>query len=128
MVKPFVMDGIAYNVSVEALERSFSISETAKPMYAMSGDVYRDITGTYINYTMIVSSRNGDKESFDAFWDAILQPVKSHDCVFPYNQTTLSQKMYVTSGKQAIRKITENGIDWQSVKIQFIATAPQVIP
>lgn len=128
MVKPFVMDGIEYNVSVEALERSFTIAEATRAKTALNGEKYRDIVGTYYNYTMVVSERNGDREALDAFFDAISNPVDSHICVFPYGQNTLTQRMYVMAGTQPIRKITSGHTEWQSMTVAFYAKAPKVMP
>lgn len=128
MVKPFVMDGIEYNVWVEELERSFSVLDTDKTGRTQDGNMYRDPIGTYYNYSMTVSDRDGDFQALDAFWDAISLPQESHVCEFPYNQETLTQRMYVTSGKQAIRQIHSNHTKWGSIKINFIAMSPEVVP
>lgn len=128
MVKPFVMDGVEYNVFVEALERSFSVTDAAKSKTTQDGEIYRDLLGTYYGYAMTVSERNGDRAALDSFWDAISKPVASHVCTFPYNQETLTQRMYVTAGKQAIRKITEGFTEWDSITISFIAKSPKVVP
>lgn len=128
MVKPFTMDGIEYNVSVDALDRAFTITDAVKAKATQDGEIYRDLVGTYYNYSMVVSERNGDRAALDSFWDAISKPVPSHVCTFPYNQDTITQRMYVTAGKQAIRQINENSTVWDSITISFVAKSPKVLP
>lgn len=127
MITQFIMDGETYNVQVMSLKRSFEIKEAISAKYTQSGDIYRDLVGTYYNYTITVREKNGDREALDAFWNAISSPVASHNCVFPYNQTTLSQKMYVKTGVQAIGRLREDGASWKDITVQFIAKEPKVI-
>lgn len=128
MAKPFVMDGIEYNVFVESLGRSFSVKDATKAKTTQDGEIYRDIIGTYYGYEMKVSERYGDRAALDAFWDAISQPVPYHVCIFPYNQETVTQKMYITSGKQLIRRISGSYTEWDSISVSFIAKNPRVMP
>lgn len=127
MITQFVMDGKSYNVQVMNLTRSFDIKEAIAAKYTQSGDIYRDLVGTYYNYTITVRERNGDRAALDAFWDAISKATASHDCVFPYNQSTLSQRMYVKSGSQDINRLYEDGASWKDITVQFIAKEPKVI-
>lgn len=127
MITQFLMDGVSYNVQVMSLKRSFEIKEAIAAKYTQSGDIYRDLVGTYYNYTITVRERNSDREALDAFWNAISKPVASHDCVFPYNQETLSQKMYIKTGTQDISRLYEDGATWKDITVQFIAKEPKVI-
>ena len=124
----FLIDGIAYNVHVTDLIRKFSVMDTDKSGRTMNGEMYRDPIGTYYNYTMTVAMREGDTVALDAFWEAISQPTKCLTCTFPYNQSTLTQKMYVTSGEQGVRRITEDKAYWGEITINFIAMSPKVTP
>ena len=123
----FTMDGIAYNVSVIALTRKFAVTDSEKSGRLQGGEMYRDIIGTFYNYTMTVAQRGSDRASLDAFWAAISDPKKdSHVCVFPYGQNTLTQRMYVTSGEQDLKRMDETGNHWGSLKVNFLAMAPGV--
>lgn len=128
MVKPFVMDGVEYNVNVMSLTRKFSVLDSGESGRTQNGEMYREPIGTYYNYTMTVREKDGDRASFDAFWEAVSQPVTNHVCQFPYNQVTLTQRMYVTSGEQEIRRINQNHTDWGELAINFIAMSPKVTP
>lgn len=128
MITQFVMDGVEYNVQVMSLQRSFEIKEAISARITQNGNIYRNLLGTYYNYTITIRERGGDRESLDAFWDAVSQPVTVHECVFPYNQSTLSQKMYVKNGTQQIGRLYQGGADWKDITIQFIAQEPKVVP
>ena len=127
MITQFLMDGETYNVQVMSLQRTFDIKEVISAKHTQSGDIYRDLVGTYYNYTITIREKNGDREALDAFWNAISKAVTSHDCVFPYNQETLSQKMYVKTGTQNIDRLYKDGASWGDITVQFIAKEPKVI-
>ena len=123
----FKMDGVAYNVSVTALTRKFSVMDTDKSGRTQDGAMYRDIIGTFYNYTMTIRERGGDAAALDAFWEAISSPTKSHVCEFPYGQETLTQQMYVTSGEQSLRLMQPEKNHWGEISVNFIAMKPEVV-
>ncbi len=123
----FLMDGIAYNVNVTSLKRKFSVMDTDKSGRTQNGEMYRDIVGTFFNYSMTIQERTGDAAALDAFWEAICDPTKaSHICVFPYNQNTLTQRMYVTSGEQDLKLMEKDKNHWGEITVDFIAMGPEV--
>lgn len=128
MTEIFLLDGIAYNVSVSALARKFSILESGVGGRTQDGGFYRDIVGTYYNYSMTVEPRAGDMAAMDALWEAVSQPAVSHVCQFPYGQKTLTQRMYVTAGEQSLRRMTDGKNHWDSLTLEFTAMAPGVTP
>jgi hypothetical protein len=127
MITQFLIDGTAYNVQVMSLTRSFEVKDAIQASETQGGSIYRNPVGTYYNYSMTVREKDGDRASFDAFWEAISKPVSSHVCVFPYNQTRLTQRMYVTAGTQAIGRLYQDGAQWNDITVQFIAQAPKVL-
>lgn len=127
-VQPFLLDGVAYNVHVTKLTRKFSVLDSGKSGRTQDGEMYRDIVGTYYNYTMTVAPKNGDNASMDALWEVISQPEVSHVCVFPYNQKTLTQRMYITSGEQDIKLLAADSTRWGEISLSFIAMSPKVVP
>lgn len=124
----FMIDGIAYNVHVTDLTRRFSVLDTDKSGRTMDGEMYRDPIGTFYNYSMTVSPKEGDTASMDAFWEKITQPRAYLTCTFPYNQSTLTQKMYITSGDQSVMRIVGEKVYWGDITINFIAMSPKVTP
>jgi hypothetical protein len=128
-MKPiFLLDGKAYNVRVLSLTRKFAITETGISGRTQDGQMYRDLFGTYYNYSMTVAQRGEDAASLDAFWQAVSDPKISHLCVFPYGQKTLTQRMYVKAGKQALDRRQAGKNHWAQLELAFIAMAPVVRP
>lgn len=122
------MDGIAYNVRVSKMTRKFSVQDTDKTGRTQDGEMYRDIIGTFYNYSMTVEQMDGDAESFDSFWEAISKPVESHVCVFPYGQSTMTQRMYITSGEQDLIVKMPMKNKWGEIAVNYIAMSPKVVP
>lgn len=128
MEQIFWMDGKAYNVRVLSLTRKFAITETAISGRTQDGQMYRDLFGTYYNYSMTVAQRGEDAASLEAFWQAVSDPKVSHLCTFPYGQKILTQRMYVKAGQQALTQRQNGKNHWEQLEIAFIAMAPEVRP
>ena len=123
----FRMDGNAYDVDVLTLTRRFSIAETGTKDITQDGEIHRDLTGTYYNYTMIVAERHGNRAELDRFWEDISKPVACHVCEFPYGQKLLTQRMFVQTGAQDIRRLETGKTSWGEIAVEFIAKKPRVI-
>lgn len=123
----FMIDGVGYQVNVLRLTRKFTVLDTEKTGRTMDGQMYREPIGTFYNYSMVVSAK-GDGQDLEKFWEAISSPQKSHDCRFPYGQTTLAQKMYITGGEQDLVRAGKNGNFWGEISVNFIAMGPKVVP
>ena len=128
MIQQFLLNGKTFNVHVMSLKRSFEVKESVSATIVQSGNIYREVLGTYYNYSLTVREKDGDRAAFDAFWEEISKPAESHVCVFPYNQGTITQRMYVKSGSQDIGRLYADGAQWRDITIQFTAQAPKVIP
>ena len=128
MITQFMLNGKSFNVQVMSLKRTFEVKEAIMAAVTQSGGIYRDPLGTYYNYTITVREKNGDRDALDAFWDEISKPVESHVCVFPYNQSTITQRMYVKNGTQEIRRLYEDGAEWRDITVSFVAQSPKVVP
>lgn len=127
MPQTFLLDGVGYNVHVTKLTRKFAVLDSDSSGRTQNGQMYRDVIGTFYNYEMTVQQSGMDTDSLDAFWEAISQPAVSHVCEFPYGQQTLTQRMYVTSGEQDIRLMTQQKNHWGEIQVSFIAMDPKVM-
>lgn len=124
----FLMDGTAYNVRVSKMTRKFSVQDTDRTGRTQDGHMYRDIVGTFYNYEMTVEQCGDDAEAYDNFWEAISQPTESHVCVFPYNQSIMTQRMYVSSGEQELVSKEPSRNRWGEITVSYIAMTPKVVP
>ena len=122
----FIVDNKGYDVHVLKLTRKFSVLDTDKSGRTLDGQMYREPLGTFYNYTLTVSPRVGKESEMDALWEAISQPASSHVCVFPYGQKMLTQKMYITTGEQALVRRADGKNHWGELTINFIAMGPKV--
>lgn len=126
MKSVFQLDGKTYNVHVTSLTRKFSVLDNDTTKRVQTGDLYRDIIGTFYNYEMTIFAESADQSDLNELWETLSQPVEYHICTFPYNNTVLTQKMYITSGDQALTRMTEDRNVWGEIKLSFIANSPGV--
>ena len=111
-----IMDGVSYrlNVRYETLGRSFRLDEGQNAGKMLSGDYTRDLMGTYYDY--------------DAFFDAISAPVKSHSLTLPYGQSTITFGAMVSVGTDLYQGKVANRTRWGGLQVQFTAKKPQRTP
>ena len=124
----FSIDGKEYNVSVPAggIQRSFSVLDTDKSGRSQSGDMIRDIIGTYYNYSIEINTKMLNYDEYDQLYEIISSPTEYHILTVPYGQTTLTFKAYVTSGSDSFDVKGKDGkIRWKGLKLNFIAISPQ---
>ena len=127
MTAPFVLDGVSYKVTVPAggLKRSFKILDGRNAGRVLSGDMERDVIGTFYNYELQIVAHGTDLAEYDVLYEALSAPVNFHTVSFPYGQQTLTFRAYVTEGQDSISRITGGKNYWRGLTVQFIAKSPQ---
>lgn len=122
----FTVDGKAYNVNITKLTRKASVTDTSNSGRVISGDMVRDIIGTYYNYTLEIALAGSDVASYDELFDVVTAPEDSHAITVPYGQETLSFQAYITSAEDSL-KIQDGKNMWgfEGMQLNFIAMSPQ---
>ena len=125
----FTVDGISYNVIVPhgGLKRSFEIREGPGSLTFIDGDEDPDIIGTYYNYDLSIDAKNSAPEEYDALYEVLSSPVKSHTVTFPYGQATLSFEARIISGDDSFRRKLAGKKYWGDLSVTFRAKKPQRI-
>lgn len=124
------LDGKQYKVRVKikTMERSFRVEDSDRSGQVKSGRYFRDIIGTYYDYSMEVEPDPAAPEDYDSFYETISAPVESHKIVVPYGQTTMTYDAMVIAGKD-IQRDKIGGVNrWSGLKVSFSALAPQRRP
>lgn len=125
---PITMDGVEYpNIHVVSIKRSFQVLDGENAGRVMTGEMDRDIIGTYYNYSCEIDASAADRAEYDEFYEAISAPVDSHEIVMPYAQQTISFSAYVTNGEDELLSMFDDN-EWGNLSFNFIAMAPQRRP
>lgn len=126
----FTLDGKAYNVFVPqgGIKRSGQIVDGENSGRSLSGNMIRDVIGTYYNYSISVDVQQLSVSEYDALYDAITAPVDYHMLTVPYGQGTLTFKAYITSGDDVLETMADGMNRWGQLTMSFIAMAPQRRP
>ncbi|MBQ9428620.1 MAG: hypothetical protein IJU41_03640 [Clostridia bacterium] len=130
MQKYIIIDGTEYTgIRIITIKRSFSVTDGDNAgRLAVSGQMVRDIIGTFYNYQFTVDPKASDPATYDAFYEVISAPVDSHVIVVPYGQSTLTFDAYVTSGDDELILIDNDANRWKNLSFSAIAMAPQRLP
>lgn len=123
---PLIIDGTQYrNIHIVSLKRSFSVLDGENAGRVMTGEMDRDIIGTYYNYAAEVDADNATPEEYDSFYDVISAPLDCHTIVVPYAQGTLEFDAYITNGEDELLAAFDDITNWGGLSFNFIAMSPQ---
>lgn len=122
-----VMDEVTYNVGITfpSMSRSFSFIEGQNAGMALSGRTILDTIGTNYSYTMEVHPIKGQQASYDAFFEAISSPSRTHEITLPYGQTTKTFSCYILGGSDKLMDRVGSSWKWGGMTVQFVPIAPQ---
>ena len=123
--KFFKMDGKYYDLWVTSLKRECAVMDSAEAGRTLSGDMDRDIVGTYYNYEMEIDNSQCNPKEYDKFYEEITAPVDYHNITVPYGQSTLSFKAYVSNASDELTLINNDGNHWSGLTVRFTAMKPQ---
>ncbi len=127
-VSPIVIDNTYfYNIHFISIKRSFEVLDGENAGRVMSGEMERDIIGTYYNYSVEVDADEATAWEYDYFWQLISQPKDYHVITVPYGQDTLTFKAYVTQGSDELEIMGAKN-RWGGLSFNFIAMEPQRRP
>ena len=126
---PITLDGVTYpHIHFTSIKRSFSVLDGENAGRVMTGEMERDIIGTYYNYAVEADADDATPQEYDEFFDAISAPVDAHLLVVPYAQTTLTFRAYVTQGSDKLEYMMDDQNRWGGLSFNFIAMSPERTP
>lgn len=123
----FSIDGVDLRLNVTKLEREFSVTDTENSGRLKNYEMYREIAGTFYNYTMEIEPITQYREDYDTFYQMISAPETKHRLVVPYAQKTLEFEAYVTKGKDGLQRRNGKNL-WHGLSVYFVAMSPQRRP
>lgn len=123
----FEIDGKTYNVGVESLQRSAQLRDGPTASKALSGRYWRDLQGTFIDYTLQISASGMSQEDYDAMYEVLISPVDSHKVVVPYGQSTITYDAYIDVVQDEVELMDDMTV-WGNMTITFYTVSAQRKP
>ena len=116
-----LMDGTTYKVRVvyNSLVRSFELRSGEYEDYMISGRHERDLLGTGYAYQMAVEPDPAHPEDYDAFYEAISDPVPSHKITMPYGQGTMEFDAEILGGEDRLLGKLSGVNRWTGLVVDF---------
>lgn len=128
MPNPLTIDSTTFpHIHFTSIKRNFEVLDGENAGRLMSGEMERDIIGTYYNYSVEVDADEADPSEYDTFYQTISAPQASHSITVPYGQTTLTFNAYVTQGADELLYMGGSN-RWGGMSFNFIAMEPQRRP
>lgn len=124
------MDGRKYKVRArfESLEETARLEEGINAGDMLSGDHERDLMGTYLSHVMDVEPDPRYPNEYDAFYAAIIAPVKSHSIVMPHGQGTITYDAMVSEAGHRSRGVLGGVRRWSGLRVEFSSIRPVLYP
>lgn len=123
----FTIDGVGYNIGVESIARKARLSDGPNADNALSGYHWRDLQGTFFDYTFQLSADGMNRDDYDSLYEVLTSPVDSHTVVVPYGQTTLSYEAYIEVVEDTVEYM-DDGACWGGLTVTFYAREPKKVP
>lgn len=124
----FTVDGKEYNVFVTELTRSARVEESNLSGDVKSGEHFRDIIGTYYDYSMSIGTDSLSPEDYDSLYEILSAPVESHTVRLPYGRTILEFEAYIEELEDNMKSDRKTDRNWTDLSIMFYAKKPQRRP
>lgn len=127
----FTIDGVDLRVWVTGLKRSFAVTDSEHSGRLQNYEMYRDVIGTFYNYTLTVEPDPNYRADYDTFYNIITAATPFHDVTFPFGQGTISFKAYATTGDDDCHLMQQSSnivYKYSGLSVQFIAKEPQRRP
>lgn len=113
----FAINGNQFNISVTSLQREAAVLDGPGAGRVRSGDMDRDIIGTYYNYVMTLNTKNLSFSDYDTLYELLTSPVDYLTVTMPYGQSTITFKAYVANVSDKL--IVKNY--WGGMSVRFTA-------
>ena len=125
-----VLDGQEYRVRVvyPSLTREFELLEGPNAGQMLSGRQERDLLGTGYSYEMTIQPDPTRPLEYDALYEALSQPVDSHQIILPYGQSVLSFSAKIQSGRDVMRGRLAGINRWGDLSVRYQYIEPQRVP
>ena len=126
------LNGIEFDadVAISAYARNFNVLDGENAGRAMSGDMVRDVIGTYLGHKLTVFRRGNNYAGLDAFWDYLVQHSVDDSVLLEAadGQATISYRAYYTSGTQSLERVTGGTNYWGEIEVSFVPMEAQYTP
>lgn len=122
------IDGVVYDkIHVMSLKRSFSVLDGPNTGRVLTGEMLRDIIGTYYNYSIkfVPDQTAASIAQYTSLYEVLSAPAASHIIRVPYGQGWKQFRAYVTSGNDNLSLMTEDYRMWDGLEVNFIAMSPE---
>lgn len=121
--KKLIIDGVSYDIPVIVLPRSVRILDKVAET-TENGELYREVLGSYIDYNGVIFGTLNDTDTYDALFDALIQPVPFHSIVLPINNKYASFNAYITDVSDQVDRVLSDGTRFKSLSCSFKTNSP----
>ena len=119
------VDGITYpNIHIASVKRDGEVLDGKNSGRVTSGNMVRDVIGTYYNYTIVVDCDDATVGEYDNLYEVLTAPVDYHTIEAPYAQSYISFKAYVSSVSDELKYIHGTTNRWGSMSLKIVAMNP----
>lgn len=120
----FTVDGVVYNAFVTELSRSIRVVESDLSGDVMSGEHFRDMVGSYCDYSMTIGTDSLSPEEYDALVEVLADPKEFHTVILPYGRSTLEFEAYIEEISDSLKSDRNGKKNWTDLSVGFYAKKP----
>lgn len=118
------IDGVAYGTPIIALKRTADVLDK-KSGRTEDGGMYREVIGTYINYTCSFGYENNVAE-YNALFNVLASPKAFHTIKLPISNEYCCFTGYISSVSDEVDREEADGTHFNALTCRFIAKLPSI--
>ena len=121
----FSVDTIQFDFPCD-IERNSHIEESGNSGMMLNGNIKKDPIATYLSYTvtLVVPLTATHRTEYTRLYEILTNPVAEHTFIFPYNQTTITFKGFVSEIQDKLFRQENNANIWRGTSFTVEMTEP----
>lgn len=121
----FSVDAVPFTFPCD-IERTSTIEESDNSGMMLNGNIKKDPIATYLSYkvTLVVPLTDTHRVTYTRLYEMLNSPVPEHTFVFPYNQSTIEFKGFVSSISDKLFRVENNANIWRGTSFEVQMTEP----
>lgn len=119
-----IIDGVSYGTPIIALQRTADVLDK-KAGRTEDGGMYREVIGTYINYTCSFGYEDSVSE-YNALFNVLASPTAFHEIKLPISNEYCCFTGYISSVYDEIDREEDDGTHFKALTCQFTAKLPSI--
>ncbi len=119
----FSIDGVTWPYPCD-IDREVEIKVSDISGLKLDKSYFRDVLGTYMQYTVKITVPYGDKGRYFSLYDILTEPVDGHQFILPHDNNTISVTGIVDNLTDIYVRMPNGQTFWKGIRFNITSNHP----